>query len=355
MKKDFLIVGQGLAGSFLAWNLLKRGMKITIVDQTHAYCSSFAAAGMVNPITGKRLVLSQRCEELLPYAKNIYLELERQFNEKFFESKQIIRLFKNNQELEEWEKKSGQTHLKKYYGERRESGKYGDVINDQMGSFVIEQGGYCRKHALMKCFTDYFMAENILISERFDHADLDVLEDCIKWKGQEFEKVIFCEGFQAQDNPWFAWLPFNHAKGEILTLINEGAPLPDAVISCGKWCIPIEDGKYAVGSSYAWDKFDCIATEKAKKEILREIGKFIKVPFKVVEHAAGVRPIMKDLKPAMGLHPKNDRIAIFNGLASKGLIWGPFYSNQMTEFLVDYVPLEKEADISRLLKKHFKE
>jgi len=347
MKKDFLIIGQGLAGSFLAWNLLKRGKTLSIVDEDHKDCSSFAAAGMINPITGKRLVLSSRCEELLPYAKNVYLELEKQFGKKFFEEKQIIRLFRDDLELQEWEKKSGQTHLKKYYGKKQYAGAYGDAINDELGSFVIQQGGYCRKHELMECFTNLFKEKNILFNERFDQKDLEMFEDKIVWKGDEFLHIIFCEGYQAQDNEFFSYLPFNHAKGEILTLRNDENKLPDAVISCGKWCIPIKQGEFTVGSTYAWDNFDSSINDWAKQEILDEISKFLNVEFEVIDHRAAVRPIMKDLKPAIGIHPEYKNVSIFNGLASKGLLWSPFYSNQMAEFLVEGVPLEDEVNITR--------
>jgi len=355
MKKDYLIIGQGLAGSFLAWNLLKRGKSLTIVDQNHEDCSSFAAAGMVNPITGKRLVLSSRCEELLPYAKNVYLQLEKQFGKKIFESKQIIRLFKDDQELVEWEKKSGQTHLKHYYGERRPAGSYGPAINDERGSFIIQQGGYCRTGVLMDSFTRHFEDKGILIKERFCYDDLKILERGVHWRGDSFSKVIFCEGFHSKDNPWFSWLPYNFAKGEILTLSNHDESLPDAVISCGKWHIPTEKNKYMVGSTYGWDKFDCQISETAKEEILRDIGEFIKVPFEVIDHSAGVRPIMKDRMPILGMHPQYSPMGLFNGLASKGLLWGPFYSRQMTEYLVDDKIPEKEVSISRFLKKYWKE
>jgi len=265
MKKDFLIVGQGLAGSFLAWNLLKRGKTLTIVDEDHKNCSSFAAAGMINPITGKRLVLSSRCEELLPFAKEVYIELEEQFEKKFFESKPIIRLFRDEQELSEWERKSDQTHLKKYYGKKQGSGTYEKVLNDERGSFIIQQGGYCRKHDLMECFTAYFKKLDVLKIDLFKFEDLMIREDVILWKDEEFSKIIFCEGFQAQDNPWFSYLPFNLAKGEILTLKNLGKKMPDAVISCGKWCIPLEGGKYTVGSTYAWENFDSSINDWAKR------------------------------------------------------------------------------------------
>lgn len=346
MNKDYLMVGQGLAGSLLAWNLLSRGKTLSIVDQDHHECSSLAAAGMINPITGKRLVLSQRCQELLPFAKDIYLKLEKLFSSKFFESKKIIRLFRNENELNEWKKKSDQTHLKQYYGQRQQPGAYGDVLNDEKGSFIIQQGGYCRKLDLLNCLTQYFKKESTLILERFDFDELQVLEDGVCFRGDHFKKIIFCEGYQAQDNPWFKWIPFNHAKGEILTLETDKI-LPDAVISCGKWCVPLGQGRYTVGSTYAWDHFNCEITPEAKREILSDIGEFIKAPFKVVGHMAGVRPIVKDLKPVLGLHPEHESIAIFNGLASKGLIWGPFYANQMTEFLVDAKPLETEVNVNR--------
>ncbi len=50
---DFLIVGQGLAGSLLAWELMQRGAKVLIVDNGMPNASQ-VAAGLINPITGMR-------------------------------------------------------------------------------------------------------------------------------------------------------------------------------------------------------------------------------------------------------------------------------------------------------------
>ena len=51
MTYDYLIVGQGLAGSCMALQLLKRGKKILVIDQPHTNSSSMVAAGMFNPGT----------------------------------------------------------------------------------------------------------------------------------------------------------------------------------------------------------------------------------------------------------------------------------------------------------------
>jgi len=361
MKKDFLIIGQGLAGSFLAWSLLQRNASLILVDDNHSHCSSFAAAGMINPVTGKRLVLSARCQELLPFARTFYQKMEYYFEKKIFETKDIIRLFKDEKELQEWERKRLVTHLKKYYGNKQHSGTYHPTLNDACGSFIIKEGGYCRTGELMECLSAYFYSKKCLLKQRFDHAELVINSHSVCWRGDTFDQVIFCEGFQAKDNPFFDWLPYNLAKGEILTLVpqdkyplSQRLPgLPDAVISCGKWCIPLGERQYTAGSTYSWDQFDCTVTEQGKHEILSSIGKFIKVPFDVIAHAAGVRPIVKDLKPVMGLHPQHERVALFNGLASKGLLWGPFYSEQMADFLLAGKTLELEVDVQRFVAKHY--
>jgi hypothetical protein len=40
----------------------------------------------------------------------------------------------------------------------------------------------------------------------------------INWQDISAKKIIFCEGYHAIHNPWFNYLPFQLAKGEILTL-----------------------------------------------------------------------------------------------------------------------------------------
>jgi len=52
---DFLIVGQGLAGSLMAWELMQRGKTVLIVDNGLENASR-VAAGLINPVTGMRFV-----------------------------------------------------------------------------------------------------------------------------------------------------------------------------------------------------------------------------------------------------------------------------------------------------------
>ena len=69
---EFLIVGQGLAGTALAWELIWRGRDVLVVDAGEAVTSSKIAAGLVTPITGQRLALGWRVDEMLAAARPYY-------------------------------------------------------------------------------------------------------------------------------------------------------------------------------------------------------------------------------------------------------------------------------------------
>ena len=76
-ETDFLIVGGGLAGSILAEVLIGQEKKIFIIDQHRENSSSLVAAGIFNPITGRRVVKSWRADELIPFAIDYYSGLEQ--------------------------------------------------------------------------------------------------------------------------------------------------------------------------------------------------------------------------------------------------------------------------------------
>ena len=54
-KPDVLIVGAGVIGGSLAWELARAGVSVTIVDRGAVGCgASSAAAGLLSPTMGQR-------------------------------------------------------------------------------------------------------------------------------------------------------------------------------------------------------------------------------------------------------------------------------------------------------------
>jgi len=83
-KADFLIVGQGLAGSMLYWFLKKQGKNVFVIDRHDPSSASHIAPGIVHPITGRRIVKTWMADTLVPFAEATYREIENHFNEKLF-------------------------------------------------------------------------------------------------------------------------------------------------------------------------------------------------------------------------------------------------------------------------------
>ena len=54
--QTYIIVGQGVAGTLLAYFLLKAGQNVIAIDNYHKGAASNVAAGIINPITGRRYV-----------------------------------------------------------------------------------------------------------------------------------------------------------------------------------------------------------------------------------------------------------------------------------------------------------
>ena len=73
---DYLIVGHGLAGATLAYELRQRGHAVLVLDDPRPDSASNVAAGLMNPVTGQRFVLTWLAEELLPAAAVFYRKLK---------------------------------------------------------------------------------------------------------------------------------------------------------------------------------------------------------------------------------------------------------------------------------------
>src|SRR5262245_23458931 len=105
-RVDFVIVGQGLAGTTLAWQLSRRGLRVLVLDREGGGSASRIAAGLITPVTGKRLAKSWRYSELFPAAGAFYRSLEAETREAFFLERPAVRLFADEAERAEFERRA---------------------------------------------------------------------------------------------------------------------------------------------------------------------------------------------------------------------------------------------------------
>ncbi|MBK9401089.1 MAG: hypothetical protein IPN36_09585 [Bacteroidetes bacterium] len=63
---DYILRGQGIAGSLLAWFLLQAGKRVLVVDPVRKNTCSKIAAGLIHPVTGRRIVKSWNADVFIP-------------------------------------------------------------------------------------------------------------------------------------------------------------------------------------------------------------------------------------------------------------------------------------------------
>ena len=112
---DFLVVGHGLAGSVLSSMLIRKGYKVLVIDQFNAGSSSQVAAGLVNPITGRRVVKSWMAETLLPFAESFYRKFEKENNIEFYHSMDVLEVVHSVKEVNEWMSRTAAEEMRKYF------------------------------------------------------------------------------------------------------------------------------------------------------------------------------------------------------------------------------------------------
>lgn len=348
---DFLIIGQGLAGSLLAWELIQRDCKVVIVDNDRENASQ-VAAGLINPITGMRFVKSADVDLLLPAALHRYSQLADFFQQAFYIEKPLLRIFQNDNELKNADKRLNNPAYQAYLGDIQPS-KTIDNLATPFGFLEQKQTGYLLTRSLLSCLKAFFIANDSYLKADFDYRDLH-LQPSLRWQNICPKQIIFCEGYRASQNPWFSWLPFQPVKGEILTLEHQ-TRLPDKILNYGNWLIPLTAHRIRIGASFDRENLNSQITVHGKNDLLNALNRISPdlSNTTLIDHQANIRPCTQDRHPFIGLHPQHNNLAIFNGFGAKGSLQIPWHGRHFADVLLDDAPLAHFCNIQRHYETYF--
>ncbi|MDX8404155.1 MAG: FAD-dependent oxidoreductase [Mariprofundaceae bacterium] len=342
---DVLIVGAGLAGSSLAYRLMERGKRVLLVADPDIPSASRVAAGLINPVTGQRLVLQKNIKTLLTSAHSFYHQLEELFDRKIFHNREMLRIIRNEKELAAWQKRKLDPAYEPYLGDFRENDAF---INAPEGLFSQHHTAFLDTNRLLDTLHHYFSEYKSMLVGKVHYDDISLTLDGVHWQGLRAKKIIFCEGWRGSNNPWFTQLPFQPTKGEIVTLHTDFR-LPDYIVNSGNWIIPIDQHTFKLGATYDWQILDENETNDAQEKLMKALNQILVHPFKseFIEQKAGVRPGSRDKQPFIGFHAEYSQLGIFNGFGSKGSLLTPWYSDMFARHITHGEPLPANADIAR--------
>lgn len=350
-KIDFLIVGQGLAGSTLADELLHAGAKVRVVDTDRPAAASRVASGMWNPLTFRLLLKSWRAAELLPVARSYYLEACARLGAALPEDLQILRIFPDEGAALRWQERLQDPAFAAYLAADKPDASSYPALETKNEQGLVNQAGWLNLPSYLTAFRTHLEKENVLIASDFSSEDVTFTENGIRWKHLEASKIILCRGQFERQQAWFNWLPLKPAQGDVLTLEVPGLHLKE-IYNAGFFILPLGNDLYRVGATYEWDQLSETPTEAGKAELLQKFEAACSLPYRLVDHQAGIRPTVADRRPLLGPHPEHPQLAIFNGLGTKGVMIAPFFAKQLAHWLLGQGEIEDEVHVKRFRKRY---
>jgi len=333
---DFLILGQGLAGSLLAWELSQRGVSWHVLDQPLPGAASAVAPGLVNPLSGRKFTTNWRAAEARPVAEATYAQLEATLGQTFWHPTPLLRLVRDADQAAALTQRQTEASAQPHIAEVFAPHHWDPALRSPHGSFLTAGGGWLDVAGLCRALRARWRAAGHLTEGDAALAD-QISAACI----------IDCRGWRASLDPRWQFIPWKCARGEMLDLKFSPDALPPHILNFGEWLVPVSEGHWRAGATYAWSRFDAPPDLAARMQLEGALRRWLNVPYTVTAQRCGVRPIVHDYRPILGPAPDDPHWMIFNGLGSHGVSQGPLCAHWLATHLCESTTLPDDVIVTR--------
>lgn len=350
VKIKYIIVGQGLAGSCFAFECLKKNLSFILIDETQGIKTSRIAAGIFNPLILKHFTLSWKVEAFLELMHRSFREFEALLKEKYIYDFSTYHIFRNSHEIKTWSKKS--KNLKGFLGDFEIKNPY-SFIKAPMEMGEIKKTGRVDLARLISDFRRFLKKKNLIWEEKFLYEKINLSpKRGVHYTNLKADYIVFCQGSQLEENPFFNYLPLIKNKGELLTIRLNEIQIKEMIHSKVFLLPQKEKNIYKIGATYQrlQGNLEEKTTQDAKIELLSKLQTFLSCPFELISHDFGIRPTVIDRRPLIGIHPKHNSLALLNGLGSRGVLLAPNMAKFLIKHLENQKEIPSEIDLNRLFK-----
>jgi glycine oxidase len=313
MATPVLIVGHGLAGSMLAWACEQAGIP------------SRVAAGIINPLTGRRWVPTWQLGGWRELAWSRYRAIGDAVGATVVREIRIHRRYRDPDDRVRFQARLGDPEVARWVERETAEGVW------------LRGGLQVETELLLAGLRARWRARGCLETASVDSAGPEQ---------REGEVVIWCAG--AEVAGVFPQVPWEQAKGEIITGTAEDLP-PAELRNDGRWWLTGPGSKWRCGATYARGAFDLAPSVAARAELTAAAQRLSGRNLSVVTQEAGMRLTTPDRRPVVGWHSQRPREGILAGLASKGALWAPGLAELWVAHLTRGTPFPAEVDVHRFI------
>ncbi|HCN50723.1 MAG TPA: FAD-dependent oxidoreductase [Chryseobacterium sp.] len=338
---DYIIVGDGYTGLFLAHQLIKNNKSFVIFSEGRKSASQ-VSAGIINPVVLKKFTTFWKAQEQIDFLKESLEEIKSYTGENYLINAPIHRIFHDENEQNLWLKKSANEDLAQFLDQKF------DRLNIVKNDFLtgkVNQSARLNVSGFFAGLFGFFEKNGHLVKEKFDYTKLDPSGST--YKDFTFKHVIFCEGMGVKDNPYFSEIAVNPNKGHHIK-VKLSQPIPENItIKKKHFLFPTGNGLYFYGGTYDREQLHHHIDESAVTQLVNGLSEFYPYDFEVEEVNFGFRPTVKDRRPIIGRHETFNNLYVFNGLGARGILNGCYFSRDLIRFIEEDIPLHKEVSLSR--------
>lgn len=347
MKKvNCIIVGSGIAGISMAWELYQHHISFFLMSNPKASSSSVIAPGVWNPIVFKRITPTWNATKLIEMLLPFYRFVEKKINKKIIRNMKLLHVINNKEEENLW-------YHKQYFYPRFLK-NIDNLSNHQFhylrNNWKCGEVAFCGRLQTSEYIyysLELFKSIHSFSEQYFNYDALIIDKHQVEYDGVIADKIIFCEGYLIKNNPYFNFVKLKPAKGEIVEVESKYPVMPsDCILHKQLSFIPIDKNRYLIGSNYEWNDLNENLTETIKEKFLSEFESVFNVEYQYVQQYAGIRP-SADRRPVLGRHPNVPNMYVLNGLGTKGVMLAPYCAKILTRHILYNKEIEEELNVKR--------
>ncbi len=355
---DICILGAGLAGVSLAYELSKGGLYVSVVDPNGvAGGASGTPVGLVNPATGRYATLGWRSKECYDAVLENLERVQEKAPVQFYKKSGVIRPALDEKIASKMKENFDSTQWPKGWCEWMDEESVTEFhpgIECTGGGVWLPIGLTVDIGTYLKSFSDqlqtdgtpFITGKEYKLRKNNDYWEVN-LEDNTTIKA---EKVVVCAGINSSQISYFKDIPLYPVKGQLAVFKTDAAlPFEHAVSALG-YIGSLSSDHFVAGSTYE-HKFQHEDPDQEGLDYLRKrLGSVLP---DLVNSAtlllqwSGVRASTPNRKPIMGEHPEQPGLYVFAGLGSKGLLYSAYLSGLMRSFIIKEDPVPKDLSIHR--------
>ncbi len=326
-KFNTIIVGQGIAGSLLAYMLHRKKIPFLLIDPSSQSTASQIAVGMFTPLSGKRKTIHPLSLQQIPFAINVYKEISKLIGYNILHVTNIYQLFDSEEEQSQLKTKFLEPSFAPYI---RSISKFLSGTNNKNGAYEVTHSGWVNCESWMKYFKIWLKNNGRLLEAKFVYPDLKINEDKMEYNGLEFKNIFFCEGYKAINNPFFNEIIIP-CKGDVLTIASEHFTKDQIIKKNGIYLVPSQSNSFKVGATYQWNNDSETPVQADKILIEGQLKNMLMNSYNVTNHQSAIRPTTHNREVIARQHHHHKGMYMFNGLGTKGVLQGPWWADRIVK------------------------